>query len=272
MAKAVYFGVSSKARKVKKMYIGVDGVAHKIKKAYIGVNGVARLFFSSGLPLSSLPHGALVRINENNSLVSFYTSKHDYESGLNGTGRTLMVRQYCYDQRGWLTSWSSYNDTFNHTFADTELDTWLNGNYKSLLDSKVQELMGETSIYHTNVKTITTMKRAVFLLSATELGSINAGNIKFNAEGTVLPISETLRIAYNSSGSAVNQQTRTPVTGINISSTAVVDNYTCVGMNNGYLGANTPDQLYWVRPCFTLPSTLEVDSTPNADGSYNLLI
>lgn len=48
MAKGMYIGVDSKARKVKKMYVGVGGKARKVKKGYIGVGGKARLFFSSG--------------------------------------------------------------------------------------------------------------------------------------------------------------------------------------------------------------------------------
>ena len=47
MAKNIYIGESSVARKVKKAYIGINGVARKIKKMYIGVAGIARLFFSS---------------------------------------------------------------------------------------------------------------------------------------------------------------------------------------------------------------------------------
>ena len=46
MAKALYAGVDSLARKVKKMYLGIEGVARKVKKGYVGVNGIARLFFS----------------------------------------------------------------------------------------------------------------------------------------------------------------------------------------------------------------------------------
>ena len=48
MAKKVYIGVGSKARKVKKIYFGVGGKARKVKKAYIGVGGKARLFWSGG--------------------------------------------------------------------------------------------------------------------------------------------------------------------------------------------------------------------------------
>ena len=36
MAKAVYVGVGSKARKMKKAYIGIGGKARKVKKMYIG--------------------------------------------------------------------------------------------------------------------------------------------------------------------------------------------------------------------------------------------
>lgn len=53
MAKGMYVGVDSVARKVKSCYIGVDGVARKVKKAYIGVNGVARLFYNFS-PLGTL--------------------------------------------------------------------------------------------------------------------------------------------------------------------------------------------------------------------------
>ena len=48
MSKALYAGINSLARKVKKMYIGIEGVARKVKKAYIGINGIARLFFAGG--------------------------------------------------------------------------------------------------------------------------------------------------------------------------------------------------------------------------------
>lgn len=41
---------------------------------------------NSGLPLSDLPEGSLVAINERGSPVLFYLAKHDYESGLNGAG------------------------------------------------------------------------------------------------------------------------------------------------------------------------------------------
>lgn len=48
MAKAVYVGVDSKARKMKKAYIGIGGTARKVKKMYIGdSSGKARLCYLS---------------------------------------------------------------------------------------------------------------------------------------------------------------------------------------------------------------------------------
>ena len=50
MAKAVYVGVGSKARKMKKAYIGIGGKARKVKKMYIGdSSGKARLCYSAEL-------------------------------------------------------------------------------------------------------------------------------------------------------------------------------------------------------------------------------
>lgn len=56
MAKAVYVGVDTKARKMKKAYIGIGGKARKVKKMYIGdSSGKARLCYSAELELAGTP-------------------------------------------------------------------------------------------------------------------------------------------------------------------------------------------------------------------------
>lgn len=50
MAKKLYIGVNSVARKVSAAYIGVSSIAQKIVKGYIGVNNIARLFYESKKP------------------------------------------------------------------------------------------------------------------------------------------------------------------------------------------------------------------------------
>ena len=43
--------------------------------------------------------GSIIKLKENGTLVDFYVAKHDYESSLNGAGRTLVVRKDTYDDR-----------------------------------------------------------------------------------------------------------------------------------------------------------------------------
>ena len=55
MAKGIYIGVNSLAKKIKNIYVGVDNVARKVKKAYVGVNNVARLVYNAdSLPESNI--------------------------------------------------------------------------------------------------------------------------------------------------------------------------------------------------------------------------
>jgi hypothetical protein len=68
MAKAIYIGVSSKARKVSNAYIGVSGTARKIKNAYIGVNGTARLFYSKENPYKNIAVGDTFTFNNSTFL------------------------------------------------------------------------------------------------------------------------------------------------------------------------------------------------------------
>ena len=204
--------------------------------------------------------GSIVKLKENGVLVDFYVAKHDYENGLNGSGRTLVVRKDCYDTRQWHTS--NVN-----AYATSAIDTWLNSTYKNLLDADIRGVIGTTKIKYTpgnGNTTVGTLERAIFLLSVTELGKTAS---YANTEGTALSIASSLQIAYLN-GSAVVQWTRSPYTdGTNhacfLSSSGNGDNYRC---NN----------TYGSRPAFTLPSTLSVsddgsvsvNTAPTISGSY----
>ena len=192
-----------------------------------------------------------VKLKENGVLVEFYVAKHNYESGLNGSGRTLLVRKDCYDQRQW------HGSNVN-AYATSAIDTWLNGTYKNLLDADIRAAMGTTKFYYTpgnGNTTKTTLERAVFLLSATELGQTHT---YLNAEGTALEGANTLKIAYLN-GSAVVQWTRSPLTNYSYyawyldSGGNLVDSHGCSGTHGS-------------RPAFTLPSTLSVSD----DGSVSV--
>lgn len=189
--------------------------------------------------LSAVTTGTLVKLNENGSPVEFYIAKHDYENVLNGSGRTLLVRKDVYQNGAW-------NASNVNTYANSTIGTWFNGTYKTQLDPWVQTAIGTTKFYYTpgnGDNEVTTLVRAVFALSMTELGQSNSNA---NVEGSALPIANTLKIAYQD-GSATDQWLRTPYK----------DTSTAWGANVGgaiITGPCTDSNGY--RPCFTLPSTL----------------
>ena len=193
---------------------------------------------SSGIMLGDIVEGQLVKLLENGTAVEFYVAKHDYESALNGTGRTLLVRKDCYNLRRWHTS--NVN-----AYASSAINSWLNGDYKGLLDTDVQNVIGTTKFYYTpgNGSTnVTTLTRAIFQLSVTELGKTAS---YANAEGTALPIASTLRIAYLN-GSAVTQWTRSPY--------VISTSYACSLSSDGNVNDDRCTYNHGSRPCFTLPS------------------
>ena len=194
--------------------------------------------------------GSIVKLKENGVLVDFYVAKHDYENGLNGSGRTLVVRKDCYDTRQWHTS--NVN-----AYATSAIDTWLNSTYKNLLDADIRGVIGTTKIKYTpgnGNTTVGTLERAIFLLSVTELGRSAS---YANTEGTALSIASSLQIAYLN-GSAVVQWTRSPYTGDTVSAY-------CLG-TNGRVSDGSCSNAHGSRPAFTLPSTLSVSD----DGSVSV--
>lgn len=204
--------------------------------------------------------GSIVKLKENGVLVDFYVAKHDYENGLNGSGRTLVVRKDCYDTRQWHTS--NVN-----AYATSAIDTWLNSTYKNLLDADIRGVIGTTKIKYTpgnGNTTVGTLERAIFLLSVTELGRSAS---YANTEGTALSIASSLQIAYLN-GSAVVQWTRSPYTSNTSSAYYLV--------TSGNVSSGSCSGTYGSRPAFTLPSTLSVsddgsvsvNTAPTISGSY----
>lgn len=204
----------------------------------------------TGKMLGDYAEGDIVYLNESGSPVEFYVAKHDYESGLNGTGRTLLVRKDCYG----IMAWDSSNV---NAYATSTISTWLNGDYKALLDASVQSAIGTTKFYYTSGTAVTTLERSVFLLSLTELGGTGE---YANVEGSALPIASTLQIAYLS-GSAVAQWTRTQFAGNS-------NHAYYIGQNGAisYIDCSSTTVVltkYCSRPSFTLPCTAKFDPDIN---------
>lgn len=202
-----------------------------------------------GIALADIAVGSLVKLNENGSPVEFYVAKHDYESGLNGAGRTLLVRKdCCADKQKW------HNSNVN-AYATSDIDSWLNGTYNGLLDEIAQTAIGETAFYYTpgggtsvSLTTVSTLKRSVFLLSAAEVG---LSYTYANVEGTALTIASTLKDAGNLDGTLVTNWLRTPQKN---GSTNVY--YITV---TSALASSVASGSTYCRPCFTLPATAIFD-------------
>lgn len=193
--------------------------------------------------LGSKAVGSVVKIKENGTPVEFYVAKHDYESGLNGRGRTLVVRKDCYDLRQWHTLNAN-------TYASSAIDNWLNSTYKNMFDADIRGAIGTTRFYHTsNGSIVIPLTRSVFLLSFTELGRRhNYANI----EGSALPIASTLE-NVQLDGRSVTQWTRTPN---NLTSG---DAWRLLA--NGDNDRENCDVASGCRPVFCLPSTALLDSS-----------
>lgn len=201
---------------------------------------ISKLFspISTGISAGDIEEGKLVSLNEGGVPVQFYVAKQDYESGLNGAGRTLLVRKDCYDQRQW-------NSTNVNAYATSTIDAWMNSTYKALFPEEIQTAMGTTTFYYTPGNwnnTVTTLERSLFLMSLTELGHSDS---YANTEGSALPIASTLQTVYYN-GIAASQYLRTPYKNN-------TENVYALDYNN-LSGTPKASMSFGSRPCFTIPS------------------
>lgn len=173
----------------------INGKVEDIKSGKVLINGkVEDIKF--GTPISDFTEGTLVYMNESGSPVQFYVAKHDYESELNGTGRTLFVRK-AVDIKYY--PWDLGTDA-HKGYENCTMDTWFTGTYLSMLDADIQTLIGTTKIpcCRGTKFEFYTLERSVFTLSHTEYtgggstGTTGLGSATVAVEGTKLPIASTL--------------------------------------------------------------------------------
>lgn len=208
-----------------------------------------------GVLLGDIAEGSIVKLNESGSPVEFYVAKHDYESALNGAGRTLLLRKDCYNNQPWS---SDYVDSY----ISSTIDSWLNSTYRALLDAKCQEAIATTAFYVRASRTSATnisLSRSVFLLAASEVQSLDTeDNDYYVPEETMeSPLStvSVWRSAYYQ-GTLTRWWTRS----IHLDKTTNLAIY--VRERNSYQGSlNGKDQgvTFGIRPCFTLPATALFD-------------
>ncbi len=236
----------------------IGGTGYDIKKGRTLIGGTG-YDIKLATPLAELPEGSIIKLNEDDAPVEFYIAEHNYESDLNGAGRTLLVRKDCYASY----NLAHYSGPSNY-FPDTSVYKVLNGTYKVKLDAAVRIAMGTTSfktvktsrnlMNNTTSGTMTTVSAAVFVLSKTEINNSTNYNL---SEGAQLPISDTLKIALFN-GKAVNWITRSS-SELN----AIYYVSSSGSVSSVYYHQNSDN--YYMRPVFTLPETMEVD------GDFNLI-
>ena len=203
--------------------------------------------------LSTVQEGDILQLKENNKLTEFYVAKINYEQSLNGAGRVLLVRKDCYNEQEW-------NGSRNNKYDISDIDEWLNGTYKNTLDVNVQASLSTTKFPYTIGGTdfdVSTLERAVFLLSLTELGKSDSDT---NVEGTALPIASTLQIAHLD-GEANSQWTRSPWTP-NAYYVVLLD-------RNGNVDQAYCNTTEGVRPAFTLSSTFSITYYIDNNGGFH---
>lgn len=150
---------------------------------------------SRGTTLGDIELGTLVKLNVGGAPENFYVACHNYESGLNGNGLTLLVKKLC-------TANIAFSTGLN-TYANGPLDNYLNDEFLQSLDRDIIGKIVSTKFYYTPSATdsVAVLQRKVFQPSSTEFGLFVYNT---NTEGTALPIAETLR------GVETAQWTRTP--------------------------------------------------------------
>lgn len=240
----VYIKTDLGADKISTLYAGAA-----IGAAYVKTAAGADLLFQSGVQLSGIAEGKTIMLPEAGADVAFYIAKHNYESGLNGSGYTLVVRKDIYNNQPWSTSGIN-------AYAASSIDVFLNSTYKTLLGASVQNNIQNIKFHYTpgsGNNTVISIAREIFLLSGTEYGVAPSANV----EGGLLPTADIIRIAYLGS-SANTYWTRSPNTFGNnrawgVSSTGGQSSIACT----------TPSGC---RPAFTLPATMQFELDGN--GSY----
>lgn len=255
-------------------------------------------FATAAYNLFDVAEGGTVLMDEGSSVAEFIVAKHDYESELNGVGRTLLIRKRYPALMNWDSSWSAY--------AQSDINTWLNGEYLNTFSSAQKEAIGSTTFYYTPGFTamdfsvgsskVSTMSKAVFLPSAHEFGGDCEGNdvfgwtknspdYKYN-EGTSFPqAKDILKSMLAADNAAITDGscrvfTRTPFLYsaeyasyyhssdrkdflsrmVTTLEDTVVDGGSGFPVLWGHTAALGPSSLYYcAHPSFTLPETTQID-------------
>lgn len=116
--------------------------------------------------LSAKALGSIVKVNENGRAAEFVVACHNYEAGLNGAGRTLLVRKTSLEDR---ELWAQLNSTTNPDWNVSHMKYWVGSQYIVRLDEEIRRNLGKTKYYYSGANSAGRIQGSAFLLSAYEL-------------------------------------------------------------------------------------------------------
>lgn len=94
----------------------------------------------ASVALSTKAPGSVITLNENGAAAEFVVACHNYESGLNGAGRTLLVRKTALADKH---RWGSVDSTTDLCWRDrSDLKSWLEETYAARLDEEIRRNIG----------------------------------------------------------------------------------------------------------------------------------
>lgn len=193
-----------------------------------------------------------VYLMEDDAKVKFYVLAHNYESGLNGKGRTMFCRESPAETGKGISISSSYINKFT-----SAAQKWIsNTKYKY---QYVDSVFGQYSEVKTD-------SARFFSISATELGKGDADL----EDGSVLSAAARTRVGYIQKSINASFWTRSPKDGSSgyhkdsDGENVYEYNYMCCvsGASGSTISFSRVDSSKYSRgrlPCFTLPETLYID-------------
>lgn len=206
-----------------------------------------------------------VYLMEGSTKVKFYVLAHNYESGLNGNGRTLFCRESPAKRGPWSSvgefgrrvdiAWGTKDSEYTCTIYD-----WLTTTYFNKFAADVKGWMGETKYLAHR----TTFSTSIFTLSASE----SVYSLSSRPEGTLLSSEARKRLENIFTAFETYIWTRTQSNNASYHHDSSDNDYyydgvALSGVNRDYYGRfNTKyghAQSWGYLPCFTLPETLYID-------------
>lgn len=206
-----------------------------------------------------------VYLMEGSTKVKFYVLAHNYESGLNGTGRTLFCRESPATSGPWSSvgeygrrvdiAWGITRDGYTCSIYD-----WLTTTYFYKFAADVKGWMGKTKYLAHR----TTFSTSIFTLSESE----SVYSLSSRPEGTLLSDEARKRLENIFTDFGTNIWTRTRSDNVSYHHDSSDNDYYYDGVALSGVSRNDwgrfsttygHTQSWGYLPCFTLPETLYID-------------